>query len=655
MKGKLIFIFRNALTVKLPFQCIIIFGFFFSSVNAQTNQGFSLNDFVPKKASIPTFTEVEKPTKAATVLVSVDYQAELTKISNYLVGNNANIYMTQMVDQPILINHLTKLAPKVLRFPGGTIGGLFFWNASKNQPPTDAPAQYPNANGVMQNAGYWFGKNSENWTLSVDNYYSMLATTNSTGIITVNYDYARYSTAANPVASAAHLAADWVRYDNGRTKYWEVGNESNGDWQPGYRIDQTKNKDGQPLTMTGALYGEHFKVFADSMRKAAHEVGAQIYIGAQLLEKAPSNFFKATDKTWNAEVYQRTVNIPDYYIIHSYYTPYNTNSPAIDILNSGTTNTKAMMDFLTQDMAQAGVTPKPIALTEWNIFAVGSKQQPSFINGMHGAIVLGELIKNKYGLACRWDLANAWENGNDHGLFSQGDDPDGSAAKWNPRATFYYLYYFQKFLGDQLINTTVSGSSDVIAYASKFNSGEASVAIINKGLAEQTAFVSINHFGYGDRYYVYSLTGGTDNGEFSLKVNVNGQSNTLNVGGPANYSSLPSRSSLIGSGVKLTLPPRSVQYILIENGLNVITGIDPIRPNQMTIYPNPAGNNFTIELPSAGYSRIEIYDINGRSLFTERGDSDKSSIVINANLSPGIYQVRVFQNHELVQARLIIK
>ncbi|MEI9958909.1 MAG: hypothetical protein WDM90_21935 [Ferruginibacter sp.] len=38
----------------------------------------------------------------------------------------------------------------------------------------------------------------------------MLSQTNSTGIITVNYGYARYGTSANPVAAAAHLAADWV-------------------------------------------------------------------------------------------------------------------------------------------------------------------------------------------------------------------------------------------------------------------------------------------------------------------------------------------------------------------------------------------------------------------------------------------------------------
>ena len=43
------------------------------------------------------------------------------------------------------------------------------------------------------------------WTCSVDKYYQMLQQTGNEGIITINYGYARYGTAANPVAAAAHL------------------------------------------------------------------------------------------------------------------------------------------------------------------------------------------------------------------------------------------------------------------------------------------------------------------------------------------------------------------------------------------------------------------------------------------------------------------
>src|SRR5882672_8370841 len=36
------------------------------------------------------------------------------------------------------------------------------------------------------------------------------------GIITVNYGYARYGKGPSPVQTAAHLAAQWVRYDQGK-------------------------------------------------------------------------------------------------------------------------------------------------------------------------------------------------------------------------------------------------------------------------------------------------------------------------------------------------------------------------------------------------------------------------------------------------------
>jgi len=134
------------------------------------------------------------------------------------------------------------------------LGGLnvytyYFFN-QVSASPSDAPDSLLDAGGKSGSAEYWYGGNTASWTFSLDNYYKLLAQTNSTGIITINYGYARYGTSANPVATAAHLAADWVRYDKGRTKFWEIGNESYGNWEAGYRIDVTQNKDGQPEIIT---------------------------------------------------------------------------------------------------------------------------------------------------------------------------------------------------------------------------------------------------------------------------------------------------------------------------------------------------------------------------------------------------------------------
>ena len=105
-----------------------------------------------------------------------------------------------------------------------------------------------------------------------------------------------------------------MRHDNGRTKYWEIGNENYGNWEAGYLIDQTKNKDGQPSTITGNVYGNHVKVFADSMRAAATQIGATIYIGATLEDSPPYNGAYQSLVTWNQGVLSTAGSTVDLFI-----------------------------------------------------------------------------------------------------------------------------------------------------------------------------------------------------------------------------------------------------------------------------------------------------------------------------------------------------
>ena len=525
--------------------------------------GFFLDDWSERNFGIPAFEDVLAPSSAATVFVTIDASNIITKVPKSVFGQNANIWMTQMVTEPILMNHLTNLQSNVIRFPGGSLSDVYFWNALPGMPPADAPDSLLDATGNKIAAGYWYGKNTQGWTMSLDNYYNVLQQTGNQGMITINYAYARYGTSANPVAAAAHLAADWVRYDNGRTKYWEIGNEDNGTWEAGYRINTDNNHDGQPQIITGNLYGQHFKVFADSMRKAAQQIGKGIYIGAQLLERQPESWQTSTDKGWNQGVLNEVKASADYYIIHSYFTPYQQNSSADVIINTATDNMVSMMNYLKTSFQSAGAVTRPIALTEWNITSQGSMQQVSFINGLHAAILLGEAIKNKYGQTSRWDLANGWANGNDHGLFNIGDEP--GVTKWNPRPAFYYMYYFRKMIGDRLLSTTVVGSNNVLAYGSSFTSGQKATILVNKESNSRTVNVSLQNATAGSRFYWYILTGGNDNGEFSRKVFVNGRGPAEPSGGPAaEYTTINPYSASTQGGVKVLMPARSVVYLVID-------------------------------------------------------------------------------------------
>src|SRR5699024_10675533 len=139
---------------------------------------------------------------------------------------------------------------------------------------------------------------------------------------------------------------------------------------------------------------------------------ADIKIGVQLVEIASptSNIVQ----NWNRDYFAVAANIADYYVLHNYYTPYEQDSPPSVILNSARDVTAEMMHWMNETTQANSVELNPIALTEWNIFATGSQQMVSHIAGMHAAMVLGEAIKYQFGMACRWDLVNAWEDGNDH-------------------------------------------------------------------------------------------------------------------------------------------------------------------------------------------------------------------------------------------------
>lgn len=527
--------------------------------------GFFLDGWEPKEAAIPGHRSVEKLQDAPSVFIYADAEDEITRVSPYLFGNNANTYMTQMINQPALMNHVSKLSPNVIRFPGGNLSNIYFWNADPGSPPQDAPDQLIDGNtGDAYDVGYWFGNNSQDWTISLNNFYEVLNRTGSSAMFTVNYSYARYGTGPTPVQTAAKLAADWVRYDNGRTRYWEIGNENGGPWQAGYLIDTDQNKDGQPERITGALYGSHFEVFADSMRAAADEIGADIKIGAQLIHFDASDSWNPADRDWNEGYFQSAGDAADFYIVHDYFTEYDEDSTPGAILESATTVPHDVMGWMNTTFSRHGAETKPIAFTEWNIFATGSNQMVSDISGVHATMVVGEMMKNSYGLAARWNLANGWENGNDHGMFNAGDEP-GGIPRWHPRPDFFHLYYFQRIIGDTMIFSWEQGQNapNIFSYASRYSSGQTGVVIANTAEFPRIVEVDLINAEPGEKYYWYTITGG-EGSDFSRQVMINNVGPEYASGGPLNYEEVEAFSAETEGGIKLRVPGRSVSYVLID-------------------------------------------------------------------------------------------
>jgi len=580
-----------------------------STLYGQSDTSCFLYDYEPDTAVIPESVVAEKPTERPSVKVSLTGDT-IGKISKYVFGN-AIAAWAGAHDNPTLVEGVGLLAPTLIRFPGGSWSDGYFWNGL----PSDLPdsiydgTTYNQATQTATKVKFWAQTGQGGWQTTPDQYYTLRANSDvAQGLITVNYGYARYGLSEDPVAQAAHHAAEWVRYDVGRTKFWEIGNENGGPWEYGWMIDTALNQDGQPQIITGELYGEHFKVFADSMRKAAAETGDTIYIGAQIVVNGETSW-NFVDWTWNEGAFREIGDAADFYIIHNYFD----NSSVRNILNSAQTNLKQNMDFIQQDFIDKEAYPKPVALTEYNMWGGNDEASVSYINGMQAVILICELIKNNFGLGARWLLISGETT-----MFYGGTDANYLN---HPHAEFYYLTHLQKIIGDLEI-TTASSNSDILCYASTYSSGETAMIIVNKSTDQRVITVSTDSIGVGEKYYIYSFTGGTDNGDFSSNVYINGEgpSSPYQWGPYDQLFDIKANAYTIDGEIKFTSPARSVQMILIEKGTNhiivndsILVGVNFEKAGSFGLnqnYPNPVNSTTLIsyQLQENTFVTLEIFD-----------------------------------------------
>ncbi len=615
----------------------LIFFLTVLKLNGQINESCFLQDFELKTAEIPQSVIAEKPLDPISLNITINADT-IGKVSKYIFGN-AIAAWAGAHDNPIFIDGVKLLAPTLIRMPGGSWSNGYFWNGL----PTDVPDSIYDGTTYNQTTGEakkgkFYGQSGASGSITTpDQYYSLREKTNvSEGLITVNYAYARYGTSEDPVAKAAHLAADWVRYDNGRTKFWEIGNENAGPWEYGWIIDTALNKDGQPQIITGELYGKHFRVFADSMIAAASEIGTKIYIGG-LVTIFGETSWNFVDKTWNKGFFAEVGDKADFYVIHSYFG--YTYTPKY-LLNVAVSEPKKQLDALQQDFIKYNAYPKPVALGEYGMGLNATENQAtSYINGMQAVLLMCEMIKNNYGLGARW-LLLSWTTQ----MFYSGPE---TIYSLHPRPEFYYLHYLPKFYGDQAISTS-SPNSDILCYASKYSSGETGIIVVNKGTLDQT--VGLNISGVGEKYYIYSFIGGTDDVDFSQNVYINGFGPDSNHWGPySELKNIKANSYNVENEIKFSSPARSIQMIMLEAGTNIVSVNDetnsliPKSFNFFQNYPNPFNPTTVIsyQLPTNVIVKIKIYDLLGNEikiLLNELQNAGQHSVEFNAsNLPSGVY------------------
>lgn len=635
--------------------CAVIVSLLTSQLFSQQTNCF-LEDFYLKYTSAPVSVDATKPTATPTVTVTIQGNDTLGKVSPYLFGNATAVWVGQNVNNETIVDYLNMLQPTLIRFPGGSWSDIYFWNGVY---PDDIPDSTIDG---TTGAKHRFYPQLANWyPLTPEQYYDLRNRVGAEGLITINYAYARYGLSQNPVAKAAHLAADWVRYDNGRTKFWEIGNESAGPWEEGFLIDTTENLDGQPAMISGRLYGKHFKVFYDSMKAAAAEINATIYIGGQILHYGTPKF--AADAEWNAGFFAEVGDTVDFYVIHNYFG--NNSSLLSGQVGTAISELNNNISFIRNDIAAKGAAVRPIAMTEWNCDGPDSAKI-SIANGMQAVALLCEMMKNNYGMACRWLIAN-WDT---DGMFYFKDPLDPGVPLWNPRPDFFYLVLLQKVIGDHCVSTSVSGGNSYVhAYATRFSSGHTGIVILNRHSSNNyTVRINPSNIGVGEKYYVYSLTG-ADTKTLPTTVSINDNGPTGAAWGPLdNLLSIPAKAYTIDDAIVLDVPAKSTHFILLDNGDRILTDVEtdsrPYQPSDFKLYqnyPNPLNPSTTIQYDLAKPSTVtlKVYDIKGAEVATlisaQHQGAGSYAIEFNgSHLPSGVYFYRLITEQGTISNKMII-
>src|SRR5690625_6329977 len=85
-----------------------------------TGQSYYLSEWQPKTfGGFPGYVDIDPPTGAPTVVLSIDFNDTLAIVPELIYGNNAVGWQKRSDDNPTRVRHYRNANLSILRFPGG--------------------------------------------------------------------------------------------------------------------------------------------------------------------------------------------------------------------------------------------------------------------------------------------------------------------------------------------------------------------------------------------------------------------------------------------------------------------------------------------------------------------------------------------------------
>jgi len=442
---------------------------------------------------------VTAATNVGSAAISVDANQVVSTVDDKMFGFNAAVWDSRFDDGTTLAL-LKANDTRVLRFPAGSGSDEYDWQTGKSTSVTTGE--------------------TTTWAITFDEFAEI-----ATGLKAQVYLTANYGT-----GTAEHAAA-WVKYSNVTKgygfKYWEVGNENYGSWEPDNR-DTRGGKKWDPVT-----YAQQFKLYQDAMKAEdpTIKVGAVVEVGEDFLDsKSPAGQWVTNPRTgvqhkgWTAVVLATLKSLgckPDFVILHRYDQQPGAESDATLLQSSKEwANSAAGLRQMLSDYLGTGHETVELHVTENNsVTWRPGKQIVSLVNGLFMADSIGNLMQTEFRSCVWWDLRNGqsatytdggntypvnlssslygWRQYGDYGILTDKDEayPSYHVSK--------LLSYFARG-GDSVVKAS-SDNTLLTTYAVKRVDGTLTLLVINKSpSATLTGNFSVSGFTPTSNAPVYS-------------------------------------------------------------------------------------------------------------------------------------------------------
>lgn len=565
------------------------------------------------------------PTADGTISFNINDTA--TIIDQRVLGTNLPAWLgAWRTENNTFIARTNAAQPTVIRVPGGSWSNWYDWS-----------------NCEMNDVCPW------DWgVLTPTDFINFLQETGAEGMFTINHNGTSKEAAAavaffngsvtdDTVIGVDINGKDWgrvsdwaqLRSNNGNPnpiniKYWEIGNEIYGG-KPGSGKDcldwgweDVWSCDGVEY-VNGISGHEGYIAFRNEMRR----IDPTIMVGAVGIPWGNSSEFWINYNNWGNEVIEEAGDVMDFYVIHQYA---YTNPPGNrqDALAQPQSTWEPIMDDLNTSFdLYANGRRVPIAVTEYNMFAVEDNDTGQWmtqaVNMLFMADTMGQMMENGFAIANQWDLANgqAW-NGTDYGMLN---------ADNYSRSPQYYAFPLWAEFGSQMLPVTTSfnEAATLSVYAGKIDPATVTVLAINKTGSVQTADIQIDGAG--------QISGGTAN--VVQSTSLDSQSVTYNgVSNPADDLSNAPPTTIPGGSNPLayTFAPYSVTLLHLQ--LGDVTS--QLAVNDVTVTEGDSGTTnaaFTVSLSPASSETVTVdYATNDG---TAVAGSDYTAVNSTLTFNPG--------------------